>query len=68
MHTLLIDGMTCSHCVSRITRTLMELDSSAKVEVELATKTVRLTSGADLDQVTLALEEAGYSAVPFNPD
>lgn len=60
MHELTVEGMSCGHCVSRVTKTVQALDEHAKVEVDLATKKVRIDSRADLDRIAAAIDEAGY--------
>lgn len=39
-----IDGMTCGHCASTITKAVQSLDHTAKVEIDLAAKRVRVES------------------------
>lgn len=60
MYELQVEGMSCGHCVSRVTQAVQALDSGAKVDVDLKSKTVRIHSGANLDAVTAAITEAGY--------
>jgi hypothetical protein len=52
---LAIDGMTCAACVSRVEGALLAAPGVARAEVNLATRTARITSaGAALDAATLA--------------
>jgi copper chaperone len=60
MYELQVENMSCGHCVAAVTKAVQALDGSAKVEVDLATKQVRVDSGAPLDAVTAAIVEAGY--------
>ncbi|MGX4640113.1 heavy metal translocating P-type ATPase [Massilia sp. SYSU DXS3249] len=60
MYELTVEGMSCGHCVGRVTKTVQGLDEHAKVEVDLATKKVRIDSGADLERIAAAIDEAGY--------
>jgi P-type Cu+ transporter len=60
MYELTVDGMSCGHCVGRVTKSVQALDAGAKVEVDLASKKVKVDSKADLEQVTKAIDEAGY--------
>lgn len=62
MITLNVPDMTCGHCVSTVTSTVKQLDSAAKVAVDLASHTVTIESGIDAEKVTAALEAAGYPA------
>jgi len=63
MYELQVDGMTCNHCVSHVTKSLKALDAGAKVEVDLAGKTVRVDTQASLDDIREALDDAGYPVV-----
>ncbi len=60
MYELTVEGMSCGHCVGRVTKTVQELDQGAKVEIDLATKKVRIESRAELEQIAAAIDEAGY--------
>ncbi|MBH0053220.1 heavy-metal-associated domain-containing protein [Salinibacterium sp. SWN139] len=64
----LVEGMTCSHCVSSVTEELSEVDGVTAVTVDLASglpSTVSVTSESPLDDATVsaAIEEAGYTLV-----
>ena len=63
---VLVDGMTCSHCVSSVTEELTAIDGVENVTVDLnagGTSRVTIHSGApiDSDAVKAAVEEAGYT-------
>ena len=60
MVELTVEGMSCGHCVGRVTRTVQGLDPNAKVEIDLATKKVRIDSAAGLERIAAAIDEAGY--------
>jgi Cu+-exporting ATPase len=60
MLELTVEGMSCGHCVGRVTKTVQELDANAKVEIDLATKKVRIDSKADVERIAAAIDEAGY--------
>ncbi len=59
-----VPGMTCNHCVNAVKTELGALDGVTHVEVDLGTKTVRV-SGDGLDDAALrtAIEVAGYEAL-----
>ncbi|WP_010203923.1 heavy-metal-associated domain-containing protein [Salinibacterium sp. PAMC 21357] len=64
----LVEGMTCSHCVSSVTEELSEVDGVTAVSVDLTSglpSIVSVTSDAPLDDATVdaAIEEAGYTLV-----
>ncbi|WP_374011309.1 heavy-metal-associated domain-containing protein [Massilia sp. Se16.2.3] len=52
--------MSCGHCVSRVTKTVQEIDSGAQVAVDLQSKKVRIDSAADLERIAAAIDAAGY--------
>jgi Cu+-exporting ATPase len=52
--------MSCGHCVGRVTKSVQAVDQAAKVDVDLATKRVRVDSSADLEKIAAAIDEAGY--------
>jgi len=65
----LVDGMTCSHCVSSVTEELSALEGVESVRVDLkagGTSRVTVASSAPLDagKVRQAIEEAGYRLAP----
>jgi copper chaperone len=60
MYELQVEGMTCGGCANSVKRSVQALDGNAKVEVDLASKKVRIESGADIDKVKSAVVEAGY--------
>lgn len=60
MYELTVEGMSCGHCVGRVTKTVQGIDAAAKVEIDLPTKKVKIDSGADLDRIAAAIDDAGY--------
>ena len=60
MYELTVEGMSCGHCVGRVTKSVQGVDAGAKVEVDLATKKVRIDSAAELGRIAAAIDEAGY--------
>ncbi|RQO37043.1 copper chaperone [Herminiimonas sp. KBW02] len=63
MYELQIDDMTCGHCASKVTKTVIELDATAKVEIDLPTHKVRVQSDTALVDISEALADAGYPVV-----
>ena len=55
-----IEDMSCGHCASMITKTVQALDAKARVDVDLAQKTVKIESTEDRAVLAEALSEAGY--------
>lgn len=63
MFVIKVNGMSCGHCVSAITKALAELDKTAKIQIDKASQTVRFDGDADQEEVVLAIQEAGYDVV-----
>lgn len=61
MYEFEVQSMTCGHCASRVTQAIKNLDATAKVEVELAAKKVRVQTVEDRGSVVAALADAGYT-------
>lgn len=60
MYELQVEGMSCGGCVRSVTKSVQSVDSNARVEVDLASKKVRVETPAALDAVKAAISEAGY--------
>ncbi|MDN6886667.1 heavy metal-associated domain-containing protein [Variovorax sp. NFACC27] len=60
MQEFVIQSMSCGSCASRIAQAVKNLDATAKIEVDLPAKTLRVDSAEDRESVTAALTEAGY--------
>ncbi len=63
MYELKVEGMTCGGCAASVKRALQSLDAQADVNVDLPTKIVKVNTGAQLDAVKAAVEDAGYDVV-----
>lgn len=66
--TVLVEGMTCGHCVSSVTEELTALEGVSDVSVDLVkggSSPVTITSSRPLEtaEVSEAVAEAGYSVV-----
>ncbi len=60
---LAIDGMTCSHCVANVTRTLKECDGVASVQIDLAKgRAVILGDHLHSHQLVATVIKTGYVA------
>jgi copper chaperone len=60
MFELTVERMSCGGCARSVTKSVQSVDGTAKVEVDLASKKVRIDSQASLDAVRSAIIEAGY--------
>jgi copper chaperone len=57
-----IAGMTCGHCVSRVTRTLSAIPGLALVDVRIGGATATVSDAAALPRAVAALADLGYTA------
>ncbi len=62
---VLIEGMTCNHCVKHVAEALNEIDGISNVSVKLEEKYALLDADSnDLDEaIKFAVNEAGYEVV-----
>ena len=60
MYELTVDGMSCNHCVGRVTKAVQALDADARVAIDLPTAKVRIDSQAGLERIVAAIDAAGY--------
>lgn len=61
MIELNLPDMSCGHCASTVAQTCKLVDPAAKVEVDLITKMVKISSNEDRQDFAEALTEAGYT-------
>lgn len=61
---LVVEGMSCGHCVRTITTAMQELDPSAIVDIDLSTGKVCIGSNSiAVATATQAIQRAGYAVV-----
>jgi copper chaperone CopZ len=60
--TYAVTGMTCEHCVRSVTEEVTKIGGVSRVQVDLASGAVTVTSEGELrlDDVRAAVVEAGY--------
>ena len=58
-----VEGMSCQHCVAAVTRAIQEQAAGAQVQVDLSAGKVAVQSGASVDTLKAAIDEAGYTVV-----
>ena len=64
MTTFEVNDMTCSHCVSTITKAVNALDHGAMVQIDLATHRVTIDPvRANAAALSDAIRQAGYTPV-----
>lgn len=61
---MLVEGMSCNHCVMAVTKALKALDGVSNVNVDLGSKKVEV-EGENLvdEQLRETVEEAGYDVM-----
>lgn len=57
---LIVEGMTCDHCVRTITNAIQSIDTQARVNVDIPNRSVAIDGNVDFAQAKAAIEEAGY--------
>lgn len=55
-----VEGMTCGHCVSSVTKAVLAVDAKAQVQVDLAGKSVSVEGSDQKDAIATAIRDAGY--------
>ena len=57
-----VSGMSCDHCVARVTTEISRLEGVSAVSIELESGLVVVTSAAPLERAAVesAVDEAGY--------
>jgi copper chaperone len=65
--TLRVPGMTCRHCVRKVTAVLRDVPGVQLVQAGLPTATVVLRGEPTVADVLAALDEAGYPGAVLPP-
>lgn len=55
-----VEGMSCGHCVSAITKAVHAVDPAAQISADVPTQAVKVESAADRSALQQAIEGAGY--------
>lgn len=63
--TVKVDGMTCGHCVQRVTDEVSKVPGVSNVVVDLTSGNVTFDAEGDVprDALAAAVEEAGFTLV-----
>ena len=57
-----VKDMTCGHCVAAITQAVQSVDAGARVQIDLPTHRVEISStAADIATLREAIRDAGYT-------
>ena len=59
---LLFANMNCGGCARGVSAAIQNIDSNAKVDMDLAAKVVSIETIASVEQMTAALAKAGFPA------
>lgn len=62
---LKIEGMTCSHCSSAVTKALQSVTGVQQATVDLAAGKATVQGSAGVEQLVAAVVEEGYRASPL---
>lgn len=62
---ILIEGMSCGHCVNHVKEALGELNGVTSVDVNLDDKTAVLEASVDVndEEIKAAIDDVGYEVV-----
>ncbi|MCX8596331.1 MULTISPECIES: heavy-metal-associated domain-containing protein [unclassified Gilliamella] len=64
MMKLIVDNMSCQHCVKTITKAINDIDPKAKVTVDLAKHEVDIEGGTISQEAAIqAVDQAGFEFV-----
>ena len=59
---LTIENMTCEGCAQSITTIIKNIDEKAELDFNIDAQTVEIKSSLPQEQITSALDEAGFEA------
>ena len=57
---MIVEGMTCGHCIRTITNALQLLDPNAQVDIDLGMEEVNVAGNITVDAAVAAIQQAGY--------
>lgn len=63
MKKIIINGMSCGHCVNHVKEALMEIQGVEEVKVDLETKIAEISGDVADSVIKEAIEEVGYEVV-----
>ncbi len=55
-----VPAMTCGGCARTITTAIHGVDAEARVDIDVAARSVSIETGADIQTLAGAIREAGY--------
>lgn len=62
---IIVEGMSCGHCVNHVKTALEDLNGVTNVSVDLASKTAVVEANSDIQDadIKFVIEDAGYEVV-----
>lgn len=62
---VIVEGMSCGHCVNHVKNALDELENVKNASVDLDSKTATVESDVEINDgdIKFAIEDAGYDVV-----
>ena len=62
---IIVEGMSCGHCVNHVKNALEELSGVSNVSVDLNSKAAVVEASSEVDNADIkaAIEDAGYEVV-----
>jgi copper chaperone CopZ len=60
---IIVEGMSCAHCVRHVKEALQELEGITQIEVDLESKTATIEGAAEDQAIQAVIQEAGYEVV-----
>ena len=63
MYELHVERMSCGGCANGVKRSVQAIDGNARIDVDLASKKVRVETSADMDKIMSAISGAGYPVI-----
>jgi copper chaperone len=66
MYEFQVNEMSYGGCANSVKRSVLAVYSSAKVDVDLPRKTIRVIAAASLEEIRAAITEAGYPVTTSN--
>jgi len=55
-----VKDMSCGGCANSITRAVNSVDPTARLDIDVTTKVVKIDSALPLDRLVAVIEEAGF--------
>lgn len=66
MKKVIIEGMSCNHCVNHVKEALSNLKDSAKISVNLEEKYGLVETSSTDEEIKAVIEEEGYDVIAIS--